>query len=404
LRAAGWRNLAPLELDLDPRARLTVFFGDNGQGKTNVLEALYYLGSLRSFRTSNTADLVQHGAAEARIAAEVEQRDLTRRIEAKIQVKVAADNGADDQNHGHAKVDARSRGGGGGGGAAGGTRTVFLDGKPVRRLGGALGVVRVVLFVPEDLLLPRGTPAARRRFLDFAVFGVEPAYLGEAAVFDKLLRSRNALLRQGRPRLTSALLDTYDEELARGRARVVVRRRRVTADLAPHLQTYFRALHADLPAGLAYLTAPELGAPVSESEVEQALLAGLRVRRPLDERRGHTTFGPQTDDVELRLDGRPARAHASQGQIRSLVLALKLAELGNVQAHLGDSPVLLLDDVPSELDPDRRGYLFETLAGLSCQTLISVADPAVVPAVPGRSDHLVRGGVVTPWSSPRPSS
>jgi DNA replication and repair protein RecF len=395
LRAAGWRNLAPLELDLDPRARLTVFFGDNGQGKTNVLEALYYLGSLRSFRTSNTADLVQQGASEARIAAEVEQSQLTRRIEAKIQIKVGADNGAGDRDHRHATVTARSRGDGGGGGG-GGKRTVFLDGKPVRRLGGALGVVRVVLFVPEDLLLPRGTPAARRRFLDFAVFGVEPAYLGEAAVFDKLLRSRNALLRQGRPRLTSALLDTYDEEFARAGARVVVRRRRVTADLAPHLQAYFRALHADLPAGLAYLTAPELGGPVSEGEVEKALLAGLRARRALDERRGHTTFGPQTDDVELRLDGRPARAHASQGQIRSLVLALKLAELGNVQAHLGDSPVLLLDDVPSELDPDRRGYLFETLAGLSCQTLISVADPAVVPAVPGRSDHLVRGGVVTP--------
>jgi DNA replication and repair protein RecF len=397
LRAAGWRNLAPLELDLDPRARLTVFFGDNGQGKTNVLEALYYLGSLRSFRTSNTADLVQHGAAEARIAAEVEQRELTRRIEATIQAKGGAGDGADDQDHQHTTADARSRRGGGGGG--GGKRTVFLDGKPVRRLGGALGVVRVVLFVPEDLLLPRGTPAARRRFLDFAVFGVEPAYLGEAAVFDKLLRSRNALLRQGRPRLTSALLDTYDEELARAGARVVVRRRRVTADLAPHLQAYFRALHADLPASLAYLTAPELGAPVSESEVEQALLAGLRARRTLDERRGHTTFGPQTDDVELRLDGRPARAHASQGQIRSLVLALKLAELGNVHAHVGDSPVLLLDDVPSELDPDRRGYLFDTLAGLSCQTLISVADPAVVPAVPGRSDHLVRGGVVTPYRS-----
>jgi DNA replication and repair protein RecF len=361
LRAVGWRNLAPLELDFDPAAHLTVFFGDNGQGKTNVLEALYYLGSLRSFRTSHAADLIQHGAAQTRIAASVQHRELVRQIEARVAV---------------------------------GGRSVVLDGKPVRRLGGALGVVRVVLFVPEDLLLPRGTPAARRRFLDFAVFGVEPAYLGEAAAFDKLLRSRNALLRQGRTRLSPPLLDTYDEQLARAGARVVVRRRRVAADLEPHLQRYFRALHADLPAGLGYVTAPELGDRAAEDEIARALLEGLRARRALDERRGHTTFGPQTDDVELRLAGRPARAHASQGQIRSLVLALKLAELANIEAHLGDSPVLLLDDVPSELDPDRRRYLFETLAGLSCQTLISVADPAVVPALPGRLDHLVTAGVV----------
>src|SRR6185295_9829690 len=155
--------------------------------------------------------------------------------------------------------------------------------------------------------------------------------------------------------------------------------------LAPHVQRYFQALHADLAVELAYVSEldADLGAAGSEPALAEALLAGLRQRRTVESRRGHTTFGPQHDDLEIRLGGRPARAHASQGQLRSLVLALKLAELARLERLRGEAPVLLLDDVPSELDPRRRRYLFEALARLSCQTLASVADRTVIPELSG---------------------
>jgi len=145
---------------------------------------------------------------------------------------------------------------------------------------------------------------------------------------------------------------------------------------------------------LVYACDDSLTGATTEDEIETALLAGLARRRAIDTRRRHTTFGPQTDDLELRLGDRMAREHASQGQLRSLMLALKLSELALLEAQRGESPILLLDDVPSELDPERRHFLFETLSALGCQTVLTVADRGVVPAVARRADFHVRGGVI----------
>jgi DNA replication and repair protein RecF len=361
LAATGWRNLEPLALA--PSPRLTVLHGDNGQGKTNVIEALYYLARLRSFRTTFAPDLIQVGPqapGRADLAASVESQGLVRRI----------------------AVELRPEG-----------RTARLDGKTARGAAAVLGAFSVVLFVPEDLLLPRAAPAARRRYLDLAVFNVERAYFKEAAAFQKVLRSRNHLLRRGQA--DRVLLDTYDEELARTGARVVARRRALAAELAPRTRALFRALHADLDVQVRYRSDPTVEAAADEPAVQAALLAGLGSRRALDERRRFTGFGPQTDDLELALAGRLARQHASQGQLRSLVLALKLAELTNVEVRLGDVPVLLLDDVPSELDATRRRFLFEMVAGLACQTVISVTDREVIPPLPERSDYRVTQGRLT---------
>lgn len=360
LSASGWRNLAPLALPLGPR--LTVLYGSNGQGKTNVIEAIYYLGTLRSFRTSQVVDLVAAslgGSGVARVAADVESQGLER----KLQVTVGA-----------------------------GGRTVSVDGKAVRGSAAIFGALSVVLFVPEDLLLLRAPPMARRRFLDLAVFNVERAYYKEASTFQRVLQSRNTLLRRGLAQGT--LLETYDEELARSGARLVVRRRALVAALAPRLGEYFTALHGPLPVALHYRSDPTVEAATDEPGVASALLAGLRARHELDQRRRFTGFGPQTDDLELLLSDRLARAHASQGQIRSLVLALKMAELANVEARRGDAPVLLLDDVPSELDPQRREHLFRLVSTLSCQTIISVSDRQLVPPLEGRQDFAVISGMV----------
>ena len=360
LRAENWRNLEPLTLV--PGERLSVLYGDNGQGKTNVIEAAYYLAVLRSFRTSHAEDLIRRGQPEptARLRAEIVHRGLERRFE----------------------IELRPTG-----------RTARLDGKHVRGTAAALGAVSVVLFVPEDLLLPRAAPAQRRRFLDLAIFNIERGYYEEASAYQKVLKNRNALLKRGPgdPRL----LDTYDEELARTGARVVMRRRALVAALTPLFQDHFRALHSELPVSLAYLSDPDVAAADDEEGVRARLHAGLVARHGLDERRRFTGFGPHTDDLDIGLGGTPARSHASQGQLRSLVLALKLAELSNVEARLGDPPVLLLDDVPSELDPSRRALLFEVIGRLDCQTLISVTERDIVPAgEAARRDFLVRAGSV----------
>jgi len=360
LRAEGWRNLAPLVLA--PGDRLSVLHGDNGQGKTNVIEAAYYLAVLRSFRTSHAEDLIQRGDTApglARLRADIVHRGLERRFE----------------------IELRPTG-----------RIARLDGKVVRGTAAALGAVSVVLFVPEDLLLPRAAPAVRRRFLDLAVFNIERGYYDEASAFQKVLKNRNALLKRGPA--DPMLLDTYDEELARTGARVVMRRRALVAALTPLFREHFRALHSDLPVSLAYTSDPDVAAADDEEGVRARLHAGLTARRGLDERRRFTGFGPHTDDLDIGLAGATARSHASQGQLRSLVLALKLAELSNVQARLGDPPVLLLDDVPSELDPVRRGLLFDVIGRLECQTLISVTERDIVPPQPARRDFLVRAGTV----------
>ncbi len=373
-RAAGWRNLQPVELTFAPDATLHVLFGQNGQGKTNVIEALYFLSAFRSFRTTQAGDLVGETAAEAQVSTEIRTRETTRLIAARL-VRGAADAG----------------------GAAGNVgRTISVDGKPVRRLSAAFGLMSVVLFVPEDLSLARAAPAARRRFLDMATAGITPAYLGESATFQRILRGRNALLRSGRADGATAWLETVDEQLARAGARVVARRRAFVREMAPRAEGFFRALHADLAVELLYDADPAVVAATSEGEVAGVLLAGLAARRPVDLRRRHTTFGPQTDDLGILLAGRPAREHASQGQLRSLILALKLAELMLLGAARGEAGVLLLDDVPSELDLERRRFLFDTLTALGCQTILSVADRGVVPAVSARADIEVKAGRLEP--------
>lgn len=360
LRADSWRNLEPLSLR--PSPQLTVLSGSNGHGKTNIIEAIYFLATLRSFRTNRARELVcagDLGAARARLAATVDAGGLDRRLEIEV---------------------------------GDGVRAVKLDGKAARVANAIFGALSVVLFVPEDLLLPRAAPALRRKFMDLAVFNVERAFYREASAFQRVLKSRNALLRSGR--IAPELLETYDEELARTGARVVLRRRALVADLAPRVERLFRSLHGDLPVALRYRSDARVETAGDEAGVREALLAGLARTRSADERRRFTSFGPHTDDLEIFLSGRLAREHASQGQLRSLMLALKLAELANVEERRSDAPVLLLDDVPSELDPDRRRFLFEVIGSLSCQTVISVADREVIPPLGGRRDFLVAGGRV----------
>jgi len=273
-----------------------------------------------------------------------------------------------------------------------GHKSTLLDGKAVRRDSTALLGVGAVLFGPEDLRLPKAAAAERRRFLDRAVFGAYRPYFREVLIFERVLKSRNVLLRRGSVEAT--LLASYDEKLAEAGARIVIRRRETVRSLLPRLEATYRRIHSEAAVGMRYTSNPRVQAADSEGEVVVALREGLLANREADERRGFTGFGPQTDDLELELAGHLAREHASQGQLRSLVLALKLAELEYLREVLGEAPVLLLDDVASELDEERRRSLFDAVAALSCQSLITVTERDHLPPLPGCVDYQVSEGAL----------
>jgi DNA replication and repair protein RecF len=363
LRVRQWRNLRGVALEPGPRA--TVLSGQNGQGKTNLIEAIHFLTTFRSFRTTRIAEVVPWEAEGAQIEGDVTAGGLERKIEVKV---------------------------------VGGRKAALLDGKAVRRDASALQGVAAVLFVPEDLLLARAAPAERRRFVDRAIFAADRTYSAEAVAYERVLRSRNAVLREASPR--PSLLDTYDEEAARTGAHIVARRRALVAALAPRVEALFRSIHGELVRRdeplpglkIAYQSHATVAEAGSLAEVREALLAGLRARRELDRRRGFSGYGPHTDDLQLELGGHLARDHGSQGQLRSLVLALKLGELALLEERLGEAPLLLLDDVASELDEVRRARLFETIARLPGQSFLTVTEAHLLPALPSRRDFRVEGG------------
>jgi len=362
--------LAPLDLELGPGFH--VFSGENGQGKTNLLEAIYAVCTLRSFRTRRLAELIQFDREAARLAAVVERGGSLRTYEVTL---------------------------------APAGRQVRLDGKAVRPLARYFGGFQVVLFAPEDLAVPRGTPADRRAFLDRVVFQRTPDYLGEAQDYDRVLRSRNALLRAGQSRSGAgsaaggaALLAVYDQKLTELGARRMRRRTQLCAELNPRFRAAFAAISRSALEVDARYASPWLGSDVDmgdEAALADALSRALTSARSVDLARAITTVGPHRDDLALTLTGRAAGAFASQGQLRAIILAWKIAELELLAEAYGETPVLLLDDVSSELDPRRNEYLFEFLRSKRTQCAITTTHPQHVPGGSTRADYEVRSGFVT---------
>jgi DNA replication and repair protein RecF len=370
------RNLRSVRLE--PRERFNVFVGDNGQGKTNLLEAIFVVAALRSFRTARLADLVGFGRTSATLGARVVKDDLVRVYEVEL---------------------------------APGSRKVRLDGKAARPLARYFGAFNVVVFTPEDLALPRGAPGDRRRFLDRGVFNLEPAYLGTASDYDKVLRTRNSVLRQAGQgtlggRQVEELLAVYDAQLARLAVEIIAARTRFLEALGPELERAFeaitrtglaaRAVYASRLAGeLAGGAAGAGAAGVVGAAGAAAIEAQLRAGRARDLASQSTQIGPHRDDVLLQLDGREAGSFASQGQLRAIMLAWKTAELRVLGRVHGDLPILLLDDVSSELDPSRNEYLFEHLAALAGQCFITTTHGSHVLLARDRADYRIAAGEIS---------
>lgn len=353
LWVTDFRSYAAVDLEL-PRG-LTVVRGANGEGKTNLLEAVGYLATLASFRGVPAEALVREGCAQAVVRGDGERGGRQLLVEAEI--------------------------------VPGGRGRVSVNKQRVRRGSDLLGALRVSVFSPDDLELVKGGPSARRRYLDDTLVALHPRYDALRRDLERILRQRTALLRQSGGRPTpeiAATLDVWDAKLAAAGEALADAR----ADLVGRLEPALAKAYADL--------APERGLIAAAYDAPwraAGLAAALADARAEELRRGVCLVGPHRDDLSLRINAMPARTHASQGEQRSLALALRLAAHRLVADALDEVPILLLDDVFSELDPDRTDALLHHLpAG---QALLSTAGLLPAGATPDQVVTVAGGGALT---------
>jgi DNA replication and repair protein RecF len=370
-----FRSWADLDVELGPGA--TAFVGRNGQGKTNVVEAIDYLSRLGSHRVAGDGPLVRAGTDQAVVRAAVVRDE--RRATLEIEINPGRSN--------------RAR----------------INRSPLPRARELLGLVRSVVFSPEDLSLVKGDPSERRRFADDLLVQLHPKYAGTRADYDRVLRQRNSLLktagyRRGRssdPSSNESALSTlgvWDSHLARLGAEMVAARLQLVHDLAPLLGTSYEAVARGASrddARLTYRCSFLEGdpGPTAEADLEQALLAGIEGRRKDELDRGISLVGPHRDELVLTLGDLPAKGYASHGESWSFALALRLASYDLLRST-GDDPILILDDVFAELDTGRREQLAELVADAE-QVLVTAAVADDVPDALRGTRFTVAEGQVT---------
>ncbi|MBX5464213.1 MAG: DNA replication and repair protein RecF [Clostridia bacterium] len=358
LRLQDFRNYA--EADWRPGPGVSLLVGPNGAGKTNLLEAACLLLAGQSPRTRHEEELVRQGTSAARLAAEVEAGGRRWRVEAEL---------------------------------GPGKKRLELDGRPLARLGELLYRFPLVLFRPADLELIQAGAAVRRHFLDEVGRAWSRSYDAALGAARKALAERNALLRKlgpsASPRSAALLLETWNEAFAAAAAALLRRRLALLAELVPELRRLHAALAGEPPLSVAYASSLPAaggllagGAPPAAADEGRRLEEALRgaIQKALDDalprelEHGYTLVGPHRDDLRLQLGGRDARAYASQGQQRALALALRMAQFALLRARRGEAPLLLLDDVFSELDGERRQRLLSLLLPETEQAWVTAAE------------------------------
>ena len=364
LTLRNYRSYETLHLAFDPGVQ--IFLGANAQGKTNIIEALYYAAFGRSHRTSSDAELIRVGADGAHIALSFRRHDVPGALSFTF--------------------------------ARGARRRIEYAGESLRQRD-LVGILPMVLFSPEDLFLVKGAPALRRRYLDAELSQASPAYYGELLRYTRILKQRNAVLKDIRERLAAPDdLLPWDAQLAKSAAYIVTRRTSAVAQLGALSARVQSVLAAGEELTLVYDiagAAPESGA--KDDMTEQLYLwynKMLREGRARDIARAATGVGPHLDDLVLRVGGMNLRSFGSQGQQRTGALALKLAELFYLQENVGEAPILLLDDVMSELDADRRRALLDFIRHENIQTFITATDAAYFPAERMGTYRYVEAGKV----------
>ena len=410
LALTDFRSYPSVDLALGPG--VTIFSGPNGEGKTNLVEAVGYVATLASHRVAHDAPMIRQGAERAIVRASVHGAVTDTLIEIEL-------------NPGRAN-------------------RVRLNRAPVTKPREVLGLLRTVLFAPEDLALVKGDPGERRRFLDDLLVAMAPRYAGIRADYDRVLRQRTALLKSAGPKATRAgkansretvmsTLDVWDAHLARAGAELLVAREHLVAALRPHVESAYSAVAGEQgPATIDYRRSfgtaatlrsgqqgdePDSGGAAASGEdpsapsapsapsgtghgdrvrdAAAALRAALAEVRDSELDRGVCLAGPHRDELELGIRGMPARGYASHGESWSLALALRLASFDLLRGGPGrEDPVLILDDVFAELDAGRRDRLAALVAGAE-QVLVTAAVPADVPPVLAGARFTVAAGALS---------
>lgn len=352
LELVDFRNYAAAAFDLTEG--VTAVIGRNGQGKTNLAEALAYLATLDSFRGAPPDALVRLGADSAVVRATVHDAGRDVLIEAEL--------------------------------VRGGRNRVQVNRQRLARTRELLGVMRVTVFSPDDLVIVKEGPAHRRRFLDDTLVALATKYDAARLELDRVIRQRNTLLKQAGGRLTDEIaltLDVWDARLVTVGEQLGYARATLVARLTPMVVEAYDQL-AGVTAPVEVVYEPEWR--------RTGLAAALAAARDTDVRRGISSVGPHRDDIELTLNGMPARTHASQGEQRTLALGLRLAAHRLVAERTGSTPVLVLDDVLSELDPGRASALLANLP--PGQIVITSASGLPADARPERVIEIESGTVV----------
>jgi len=332
-----YRNYEQLELQTDSQVNLLV--GPNAQGKTNLLEAIFVLALTKSHRTSKDKELIGWQSTDARIRGEVEKKygPVTLDLTLAAQGKKARINGLEQ-----------------------------------RKLSDFVGALNVVMFAPEDLEIVKGTPGIRRRFLDMEIGQVQPGYLHTLGQYSKVLVQRNNYLKSAYPGgVQQAMLDVWNTQLADYGVKIMKKRQ----SFIHKLQKWAEQIHAGITAGteeltILYCPSFETGVLEEESVLFEQFMIRLNQVKDQELRRGITLVGPHRDDISFFINGKEAQVYGSQGQQRTTALSLKLAELELIHEEIGEYPLLLLDDVLSELDQNRQTQLIETFQN-KVQTFIT---------------------------------
>jgi DNA replication and repair protein RecF len=359
----GFRSLGDQRIELPPEGMAVV--ADNGSGKTNLLEAIYYLEIFRSFRGAPDEQLVRFGEEVFRVEGRMRLDDRVRAVAAAF--------------------DRRAR-----------RKKVVVDGGEPERLGDAIGSVGAVVFSPADVTIVAGSPAERRRFVDIVLSLSVPGYLGWLQKYRQVLLRRNALLREGAP---AEQVGAWDAGLAEWGSRVVAARAEWIAGHAEAFAAHVRRIGAGAEAQLEYDASIE--APAGDGEISREAIAGRLLRelervRERERRRGLTVVGPHRDDLRIRARARGAegwtdlRAYGSGGQQRTAAVALRMLEAESRRLTTGWQPVILLDDVFAELDPGRSRRILDWIEEQAVGQVILTA--------PKAADVEVRGAVLPRWT------
>ncbi|MDD2364628.1 MAG: DNA replication/repair protein RecF [Desulfuromonadaceae bacterium] len=333
---SNFRNLSSTQIE--PGKRFNLLYGLNGQGKTNLLEAIYLLGSPRSFRNARFPELVKYGENQTSIIGTVESAGIENKLRLSIE-------------------------------SAG--RRVEIDGKSVYKASELHGKFNAVIFSPDDTGMVRMGPDSRRRYLDRTVYMGDIGYLHCWHSYQRILKQRNQLLKSS----DRTGLDIWTEKLAETGAEVIERRIKFIHALDCKLQKYYATIAGGAEtSGIIYT--PNGIKSKDRKQIFQELMDLFKRQQRTDERYGTTTAGPHRDDLIFMMDERPLKTFGSQGQQKSFILALKMAEMDNLNDIFGETPLLLLDDMSSELDSRRNNNLMEFLHTREIQVFITTTERA----------------------------